>query len=146
MAVDPATLTAEILKLTDETNPDFVGFPPDNETTAINWAAAISAYLATLTTPPGGGLAAVAAEGTAASAMEAALDAGGIGLVELFAAFGVAIAVIPVSVAGVFSLTPLPPSALVGPPAASLAGDATKWVAAGTWTAPAPGSSPIPWA
>ena len=70
MPLVPQVLIDEVLKITDETNEDFLGFPlffidddpdlgPDDErnlqTTADNWANAVGLYLSGLTAPPGAG-------------------------------------------------------------------------------------------
>jgi hypothetical protein len=44
MALDAATLKAEILKIIDPDNPEFVGWPADVATAAQNWADAFDAF------------------------------------------------------------------------------------------------------
>ena len=145
-------LIASVLKITDQTNPEFLGFPvgPDEEaintTVSENWANAVGDFLSTLVQPPGSGLAAQAAIPGAAAAMKAALEAGAPGLSELVTAFGAAIELAGAAFAtkqGSFSLTPLPPTSDTVAPATSFEADVTRWVAAGTFTPP--GGSPTPW-
>ena len=146
-------IVPEVLKLTDETNPDFVGFPegetPEeiNEVVSENWANAVAIGLGGLVTPPGAGAVAAGAVGPAAAAMKVALEAGTPGLVELVTAFGAAIelALAPLApVQGTFLLTPLPPTDDPNPPALSFELDVVKWVALGLWTPP-PVGPPLPW-
>lgn len=44
MPLNPATLLNAILRRTDQTRADFVGFPADNTTSAMNWAMVASEY------------------------------------------------------------------------------------------------------
>lgn len=161
MPLVPQVLIDEVLKITDETNEDFLGFPlffidddpdlgPDDErnlqTTADNWANAVGLYLSGLTAPPGAGGIASASVSIAATAMKEALEDGGEPLTPLVDAFGAAIdAALSAlsSVAGAFSLTPVPPIDEALPPATSFAGDVTTWVSLGMFTPP--GGSPTPW-
>lgn len=161
MPLIPNALVDEVLKITDQTNPEFLGFPvffvdddpelgPDdernNQATADNWANAVGSFLTTLTAPPGAGVAAQAAIPLAADAMKAALEGGSDGLTELVGAFGAAIELAGAAFAttqGEFSLSALPPTTDPVPPATSLEADVTTWVAAGTFTPP--GGSPTPW-
>ncbi len=151
MPLIPGNLIDEVLKLTDKTDADFVGFPVGTEEeintqASENWAAAASSFLATLTQPPGAGVAAAAAESAAAAAMKAALEAGSPGLEELIDAFGKAIELAGAAFAttqGTLSLTPLPPIDDPVPPATTFESDVTTWVAGGLFTPP--GGSPTPW-
>lgn len=151
MPLIPGALVAEVLKLTDATDPGFLGFPvgtPEEINTQVsaNWANAMSIFLGTLAAPPGAGTAVAVATSTAAAAMKAALEAGTPGLAELVDAFGksIEIAGIPVAaVQGTLTLTPLPPIADPTPPATTLEADITAWVALGLFTPP--GGSPTPW-
>ena len=61
MPLVAAVFEADMLKLTDENDGGFLGFPPDTETAAMNWANAFVPYLIAMTNPPGVAAAAVAA-------------------------------------------------------------------------------------
>lgn len=143
MVLIPGKLTDEVLKLTDESNPEFVGFPigPDEEAildaVSQNWARAVATFLGDLTSPPGAGAAALLAEAPAGLAMRVALEEGSPGLLELVGAFGAAIEAAASAVAakqGVFALPPLPPIADPVPPAQAFEGAVTAWVGSGTYT------------
>jgi len=146
MPLVPGKLAAEVLRLTDESNPAFVGWPATTEEAAANWAAAVGAYLSDLTLPPGAGVASAASAPAAGLAMAGALASGADGLLELLTAFGAGIASATAAfsaIPGMFSLTPLPLSSSPEEPAQSFESDVTSWVGRGLWTPPL--GSPTPW-
>ncbi len=162
MPLNSATMTAEMLKHTDETNTGFAGFPPDIQTTADNWAAAVEAFFDELVVP-------VVIPGTQAlgrsafsSAMAGLLSVPGGSLAALDAGF---VAFAGVVVAGIIPLsgvaTPPPSGPAIGtilassvavpagdpnPPAAAMGSGILAWAKTGMFTPAAPpGAPPVPW-
>lgn len=155
------TMINEILKMTDETNGAFVGWPENNEQTAANWAAAARAYFEGIVVPTVSPAAFPAGESAFASVMTPALllppPATAGAMAAAFAAFAAAI---------VANALPTPPGVALPPPAplipftvadllpttdavyaaTSLATKIDIWARTGTFTpATPPGAPPIPW-
>lgn len=155
MALLPATLIQETLKLTDKDSPSFVGFPETFDEAAENWSGVMRAYFEQASSPSIAQLApgthdaaeqatiAVMAPGFAARtptalqdgfvAYAAAMAAG------LLPAFGVAVP--PVGL--VIPLLPLDPPPTAADAASTMATAVQAWAITGTVTPPA--GSPVPW-
>lgn len=166
MPLDPATLTHEILRLTDQTLSDFVGWPkvllPDgsldvagtNALVAQNWANAARAFFQTMVVPPVLPPVLDAAAASFATAMAGALGPPGAptaaaALAAGFGAFAVTVAlgaVPPVAVPPPAPLVPPigPPTALAEPPAALLAVAVFAWAKTGLYGVP-PQPPSVPW-
>lgn len=121
MPLNAVTLTNEILKLTDASRPDFVGFPLTPEVVAANWANAAKVFFLEMVVPPV--LPAVVAAGAEAfrTAMATALGPSGslTGLTALSAGFG-AMATVLAAGAVPPAATP-PPLPVLAPLTAALA-------------------------
>lgn len=162
MPINSATMTAEMLKLTDQTNGGFVGFPPDIQTTADNWAAAVEAFFLELAVPavvPG---TQAAGRSAFSSTMAGLLSVPGGGLAALDAGF---VAFAGVIVGGIIPAsgvaTPPPAGPNIGlilasfvavptgdpnPPAAAMGSGILAWAKTGMFTPAAPpGAPPVPW-
>lgn len=149
------TLRAEVLKLTDSTDPNFVGFPETAEQTAANWAHAARVFFEEL-------LAFVVLPGThdiaeeafhAASVATVSLPgAGAAALDSGFAAYagalaagvtpGTGAAVPPPGPLALATAIPLPVPT-PGPPAAAIGAHVLAWASTGSFTPT--GGSAIPW-
>lgn len=166
MPLDPATLTTEILKLTDKSRPDFVGFPlvltaaneldivGTNDKVATNWANAAGVFFATIVVPPV--LPPVIAAGVAAfkTAMfallgppgsptaAAALAAGFTAMAGVIAAGAVPPVAVPPPAPLVIPIGP--PIADPLPPAANIAAAVFAWAKTGLYGVP-PQPPSIPW-
>lgn len=155
MPLDPLTLQAQILELTDQENPAFRGFPPDAPAVAANWSSVARAFFAGAVVPAAailipGGLA--LAEEAMRARMIADLVLGGpAALQNGFAAFAAVLAASVLPIAGVGAPPPaplvlpiLPPIPDPPIPAAAIATSVYVWALTGTVTPP-PSGPPIPW-
>lgn len=165
MPLNPATLTTEILKLTDENRPDFKGFPVAvmngevdeasyNAQTAANWADALAAFFGELVVPPiipGAILAARSAfEGAFLAAMKPAeqeagggpLQAGLTAMVAILAASAVPPVALPPP--GDVAFSPGGETSDPSGPAISLASSIFAWAKTGLYGVP-PSPPTIPW-
>lgn len=164
MPLNPATLTDSILKITDKTNPGFVGFPivivggmldvgATNAKTAANWSQAAFDFFAQAVVPPPNPAALAAGKAAFQPAMAAAIGPPGsptaaAALAAGFAAFAAAFAALVVPPIATPPASPLvipigPPIADPTPPAASMAAAIFAWAKTGLYTIPP--SPPVPW-
>jgi hypothetical protein len=166
MVLLAAVLTDEVLKITDKTRPDFVGFPAvvvdgvldvaaTNELVASNWANAAGNFFLGMTVPPGAVLGVPLAVLAFKATMLGLLSVPGGGVAALEQAFfsmGPVLAAASVPVA-VPPPAPPPIGAALAPflagtadptgPALALANAVFLWTKTGLWgPPPAPPSSP----
>lgn len=152
MPLNPATAQAEILKLTDVNNPDFVGWPSTPDQVAQNWAHVLEAYFGEMITPalpPGTLSAASSAMVGAMTPMIAPGAPGGPALTAGFLAFVLtfvpaAVPVIVVPPPAPYQPPALPPTADPIAPAVALATSIDVWARTGLWSTPP--ATPAPWA
>ena len=157
MALNPAVLQAEILKLTDPNNAQFVGFPGDTASAAANWVSAFNVYFVQLSIPPVGPAAAAVAQPLATQAFISAVAAEQNPLDPIVTQYANAI-VLAAATVGVATPPPGNPpiAAAVAPfiaaptsdpngPAVAMAAAVQVWAVTGMFTAFAPGSPPLPW-
>lgn len=161
-------LQQEILKITDEDDPNFVGpslvtvsgavdFVASNELAATFWSNAVGVYLAGITVPPGAIAQVPAAVATFKTTLFGLLGVPGGALIALDAAFLAAAALLATAPPPVAVPPPVPLLTTLGPamapfavgvldpapPAAAMAGAIDAWFRTGLWgPPPAPPASP----
>lgn len=168
MPLVSAVLMEEVLKITDKSRPDFVGFPAvvvdgvldrpaTNDLVATNWANAAGNFFLGIVVPPGAVAGVPLAVATFKSTMLGLLSVPGGGVVALEQAFFSMGAVLAVSGAPAAIPPPAPPllAAALLPflagtadptgPAAALANAVFLWTKTGLWGAP-PAPPTVPWA
>ncbi len=161
MALVASLLEAEMLKLTDENDGGFVGFPPTTEDAAVNWANALSVYLVTMTNPPVAAVAVPAARATAEQAYIDAVESGDNPLDAVLVAYVDAISTAAQAVPTAVVVDPVgdPPIAPAladfivnptsdpGPPAQRTSLAVQAWLITGQFGLPPPGAPPTgtPW-
>ena len=166
MPLNPVTLTTAILRLTDKTRSDFVGFPlvrtaggdvdlvGTNQLVASNWADTAARFFVEAVVPPPNPVALAAGRSAFAQAMGAALNAPGgataaAALSAGWAAFAVAFAGLITPPVATPPPAPLvipvgPPTANPVPPAANIATAVFAWAKTGLYGVP-PQPPSIPW-
>jgi hypothetical protein len=161
MPLVAAVLEAEMLKLTDENDSGFVGFPATTEDAAVNWANALSIYLIAMTNPPVAAAAVPAARATAEQAYIDAVNDGDNPLDAVLVAYVDAISTAAKAVPTAVVVDPIgdPPIAIAlapfivaptsdpGPPAQQTALGVQAWLITGQFGLPPPGAPPpgTPW-
>lgn len=164
MPLLPTTLIAEILKFSDPSSSNFVGFPATVQQTAEYWAQAFSVFLSEVIVPPGYLLAALPigrplmiaamvalaipnpASGVLYYPPGSGITALGNGLAALVApVIAIALPAIVVPPPALFVPPPLPPVTNPTIPATAIATAAFLWAKTGTYTPTVP-IPPIPWA
>jgi len=150
------TLRDQVLRLTDATDPDFVGFPTTPERTSENWAQAARAFFEELTAFAvipgthdlaeeafyGASVATISLPGAGAAALDAAFAAYA-GALASGVAPGSGAAVPPPGPLALATAIPLPVST-PGPPAVAIGAHVKAWAGTGSFTPT--GGSAIPWA
>lgn len=170
MPLVAAVLQQEILKITDENDPNFVGpslvvvngavdMVASNDLAATFWTNAVTTYLSGITIPPGAIAQVPAAVATFKTTFFGLLGVPGGALIALDAAFVAAAAILATAPPPAALPPPAPLLALLGPamapfavgimdpapPAAAMAGAIQAWFATGLW-GPPPSPPASPWA
>lgn len=150
------TLEDQILRLTDQTRSDFLGFPSTANLVGANWARAARAFFVVASIPSIAILLPVAhdlAESAMSSTVVSLSSTGVLALQNGFAIYAATLAANVLPGAGVvvppptpLTLPLLPPVSDPLIPAAVIAASVLAWALTGTFIpATPPGSPPIPW-
>jgi len=155
MVLSPTVMQTEVLKMTDESRGDFVGWPESAPETAANWAAACRAFFTQISAPPINPAIHGAAEQAfiAASVGTISVPGGGAAALDLgfqvYAATMIA-GVIPPAIAIPPVVPPLLATVLIAPVpsaqgvAVTLGAKIYTWAITGTFTVP-PAPAVLPW-